>query len=146
MIKKDDPWAKPSIAFAHSSVKDYVLSTQFQQAFGSIIDLTKGVSHRFITQTCVRYLLLFAENKHSMIKDTLSDYPMSFYVTKYWFHHLWLCDDQDRESSHFHSHLLLWGTALDIYLNQWPFNLSWYMIEATRSTSKSLNDIGLGKL
>ncbi|KAJ6601846.1 hypothetical protein DFH09DRAFT_969353, partial [Mycena vulgaris] len=50
-----------SITLAHSSVKDYILSPQFQQQFGTIIDLRKGVSHRFITQTCVRYLLLFSD-------------------------------------------------------------------------------------
>jgi hypothetical protein len=71
-----------SIAFAHSSVKDYILSPQFHQEFGSIIDLTNGVSHRFITQTCIRYLLLFADPKHSMTKDTLPDYPIVIVCSK----------------------------------------------------------------
>ncbi|KAJ7478807.1 hypothetical protein B0H11DRAFT_2233953 [Mycena galericulata] len=60
IVIKNDGRAKPSIAFAHSSVKDYVLSPQFQQAFGSTIDLTK-------------------DTKHSMTKDTLPDYPISLW-------------------------------------------------------------------
>jgi hypothetical protein len=96
MIKNDGK-TKLSIAFAHSSVKDYILSLQFQQEFGTIIDLKENVSHRFITQTCVRYLLLFSEAKHSMTKDTLPDYPISVYAAKYWFYHLRLCNDQDQE-------------------------------------------------
>ncbi|KAJ7242972.1 hypothetical protein C8J57DRAFT_65221 [Mycena rebaudengoi] len=96
-IVKESHWAKPSIAFAHSSVKDYMLSMQFHQEFGTIIDLTEQVSHRFITQTCVRYLLLFADAKYSMTKDTLPDYPFSLYAGEYVFHHLRLCDDQDQE-------------------------------------------------
>ncbi|KAJ7275905.1 hypothetical protein C8J57DRAFT_977933, partial [Mycena rebaudengoi] len=56
-------WDKPSITLAHSSVKDYILSPQFQQQFGSIIDLRKDVSHKFIAQTCVRYLFIFADTE-----------------------------------------------------------------------------------
>jgi hypothetical protein len=95
---KNNGWAKPSIALAHSSVKDYILSLQFHQKFGPIIDLTKGVSHRFITRTCVCYLLLFADAKHLRTKDALLDYPISSYAAKYWFHHLRLCDDQDQDA------------------------------------------------
>ncbi|KAF7333075.1 HET-domain-containing protein [Mycena venus] len=57
IVIKNERWDK-SMAFAHSSVKDYILSPQFQQEFGAIINLTKNVSHKFITQTCVRYLLI----------------------------------------------------------------------------------------
>ncbi|KAF7340371.1 HET-like protein [Mycena venus] len=89
---------KPSITLAHSSVKDYILSLQFHQEFSSIIHLTKGVSHRFITQTCVRYLLLFADPKHIMTKGTLPNYPISLYAAEYWFHHLQLCDEHDQEA------------------------------------------------
>jgi hypothetical protein len=74
IVVKESPLAKSSIAFAHSSVKDYLLSPQFQEKFGRSICLTEAVSHRFITQTCVRYLLLFADAKHLMTKDTLPDY------------------------------------------------------------------------
>ncbi|KAJ7466307.1 hypothetical protein FB451DRAFT_1260627 [Mycena latifolia] len=52
IVIKNDGSAKPSIALAHLSVKDYILSPQFQQEFGTIIDLTKDVSHKFIAQTC----------------------------------------------------------------------------------------------
>ncbi|KAJ7496262.1 hypothetical protein B0H11DRAFT_858116 [Mycena galericulata] len=98
IIIQNDWRGKASIALAHSSVKDYILSSQFQREFGSIIDLTKSVSQRFITQTCIRYLLLFAETKHPMTKDTLPHYPMSLYAAKYWYDHLRLCDDPDQEA------------------------------------------------
>jgi hypothetical protein len=57
IVIKNEHWVRPSITFAHSSVKDYVLSLQFQWEFGCIIDLKENISHRFITQTCVRYVL-----------------------------------------------------------------------------------------
>ncbi|KAF8192837.1 hypothetical protein K438DRAFT_1935063 [Mycena galopus ATCC 62051] len=78
IVIENGRWDK-SITFAHSSVKDYMLSLQFQGEFGTTIDLTK-------------------DPKHSMTKDTLPDYPMSLYAAKYWFHHLQLCDDQDQEA------------------------------------------------
>ncbi|KAF7354198.1 Serine/threonine-protein phosphatase 6 regulatory ankyrin repeat subunit C-like protein [Mycena venus] len=98
IVIKNDGWAKPSIALAHSSVKDYILSLHFQREFGASIDLTKDVSHRFIAQTCVRYLLLFSDANHSMTKDTLSDYPISLYAAKYWLHHLQCCDKRDQKA------------------------------------------------
>jgi ankyrin repeat protein len=33
-----------------------------------------------------------------MTKDTLSDYPISLYVAKYWVHHLQLCNGSDQEA------------------------------------------------
>ncbi|KAF7339002.1 hypothetical protein MVEN_01976400 [Mycena venus] len=93
---KHDGSAKPSIVLAHSSVKDYILSPEFQWEFGTVINLTKDVSHKFIAQTCIRYLLLFAVGNHSMTLDTLPDYPISLYAAKYWFHHLRFCNDQDQ--------------------------------------------------
>ncbi|KAF7358496.1 Pfs domain-containing protein [Mycena venus] len=98
IVIKDDGSAKGSIALAHSSVKDYLLSSHFQKEFGIIIALTKEVSHKFIAQTCVRYLLLFADANHLMTKATLPDYPISLYAAKYWFHHLQLCDNWDQEA------------------------------------------------
>jgi hypothetical protein len=97
IVIKNERWDR-SIAFAHSSVKDYFLSPQFHQEFGTIICLTKEISRKFLAQTCVRYLLIFADAQHLMTKDTLSDYPISLYAAKYWFHHLQSCDDRDQEA------------------------------------------------
>jgi hypothetical protein len=98
IVIKSERWAKPSIAFAHSSVKDYILSQYFQEKFDTTICLTKNVSHKFIAQTCVRYLLLFADTNHLMTKATLPDYPISLYAAEYWFHHLRLCNDWDQKA------------------------------------------------
>jgi hypothetical protein len=86
-----------SITFAHSSVKDYILSQGFLDKFCATICLTKQISHKFLAQTCVRYLLLFADPKHSITQDTLSDYPFALYAAKYWLHHIQLCDDQNQD-------------------------------------------------
>ncbi|KAF7358512.1 HET-domain-containing protein [Mycena venus] len=121
-------WDKLSIALTHSSVKDYLLSSQFHQKFGSFIDLTKGVSHKFITQTCVRYLLLFADATHSMTKETLPHYPMSLYAAEYWFYHLQLCDNWDQETLLPSTmHLLEDGSSQYAALYQLR-PLPWYMI------------------
>ncbi|KAJ6511261.1 hypothetical protein DFH09DRAFT_942084, partial [Mycena vulgaris] len=48
------------IALAHASVKDYLLSRQFTQKFG--FDLNSGPSHTFIAQSCLGYLLHFADH------------------------------------------------------------------------------------
>ncbi|KAF8148516.1 hypothetical protein K438DRAFT_1688730, partial [Mycena galopus ATCC 62051] len=98
IVIKNDGSAKQLIALAHSSVKDYLLSPQFQQEFGKIIDLKINVSHNFIAQTCIRYLLLFADSKHAMTRDTLPDYPIALYAAKYWFYHFQLCNDPDQEA------------------------------------------------
>ncbi|KAJ7826677.1 hypothetical protein B0H14DRAFT_1244680 [Mycena olivaceomarginata] len=95
VIKKDRS-AKTSIALAHSSVKDYILSPQFREGFGGII--TKEVSHKFIAQTCIRYLLLFADPNHLMTKDTVPDYPISLYAAEYWLYHLQCCDNRDQKA------------------------------------------------
>ncbi|KAF7344901.1 HET-domain-containing protein [Mycena venus] len=98
IVIKNDGAGRPSITLAHSSVKDYILSPEFQREFGTIIDLTKDVSHKFIAQTCLRHLLLFADTNHSMTKDTLPDYPISLYAAEYWLHHLRLCNYQTQEA------------------------------------------------
>ncbi|KAF8152851.1 hypothetical protein K438DRAFT_374644 [Mycena galopus ATCC 62051] len=90
-----DKW---SITLAHSSVKDFLCSSEFNRKFGTIIDLEEHISHKFIAQTCVRYLFLFAEANHAMTMDTLPDYPISLYAAKYWFHHLQLCSNMDQEA------------------------------------------------
>ncbi|KAF8217377.1 ankyrin repeat-containing domain protein [Mycena galopus ATCC 62051] len=123
VIKNEDS-ATLSITLAHPSVKDYLLSPQFQQQFGATINLMKEVSHEFIAQTCVRYLRIFADANHSMTDDTLPDYPISLYAAKYWFHHLQLCDDRGQKallpstmhlledgSSQYAAFCQLWGRA-----------------------------------
>ncbi|KAJ6582574.1 ankyrin repeat-containing domain protein [Mycena vulgaris] len=97
IVIKNDSSAKSSIDLTHSSVRDYILASEFQRKFGAIIEITRDVSHKFIAQTCVRYLL-FSDSNHSMTQDTLPDYPISLYAAKYWPHHPRLCDDRDQEA------------------------------------------------
>ncbi|KAJ7162752.1 hypothetical protein C8R43DRAFT_306260 [Mycena crocata] len=91
VIKSDRP------SLAHSSVKDYILSLEFQEEFDAMIVITKEVSHKYITQTCIRSLQLFADAYHSMAEDKPPDYPVAEYAAEYWFYHLRLCNDRDQE-------------------------------------------------
>jgi hypothetical protein len=95
IIIKQNGLDELTIELAHSSVKDYFLSLQFHHKFGSRINLTKSLSHRFITQNCICYLLFFADAKHLMTKNTLPDYPFALYAAQFWFHHLQHCNDQN---------------------------------------------------
>ncbi|KAJ7256360.1 ankyrin repeat-containing domain protein [Mycena rebaudengoi] len=79
-----------TVALAHASVQDYLLSKQFMDKFGG--DLSVVLSHTFIARTCVQYLLHFAD--HPLNLETFPDYPLASYAACYWFHHLKHCHDQ----------------------------------------------------
>ena len=55
VVVKDDVGGESSVALAHASVQDYVLSEQFMAK----CDLSDGLSHTFIARTCVHYLSIF---------------------------------------------------------------------------------------
>ncbi|KAJ7635888.1 hypothetical protein B0H17DRAFT_1107393, partial [Mycena rosella] len=56
-------------------------------------DLSTGPSHTFIAQTCIGYLLHFADNP--LNQTTFPGYPLSLYAAEYWSHHLRLCHDRE---------------------------------------------------
>ncbi|KAJ6514666.1 hypothetical protein DFH09DRAFT_1431650 [Mycena vulgaris] len=78
------------VGLAHASVQDYLLSRQFTDKFGS--DLSATLSHTFIAQTCITYLLYFSH--HSLDNNTLPSYPLAVYAADYWCHHLLHCHDR----------------------------------------------------
>ena len=90
IVIKHDMWGKSSVALAHASVQDYVLSKQFMAKFGR--DLSAGLSHAFIARTCIHYLLHFTD--HPLNHETFPNYPLSLYAAGYWFYHLQHCDDR----------------------------------------------------
>jgi hypothetical protein len=90
VIKDDEWWGKSSVALAHASVKDYVLSKQFKDKFGR--DLDAGFSHTFIAHTCIHYLLHFSD--HLLNPETFPNYPLSMYAAGNWFYHLQHCHDR----------------------------------------------------
>jgi ankyrin repeat protein len=78
------------ISLAHASVQDYLLSKHFMAKFGA--DLTEGLSHTFISQTCIGYLVYFGD--HPLDETTRRNYPLANYAAYGWCHHLQNSHDQ----------------------------------------------------
>ncbi|KAJ6586273.1 ankyrin repeat-containing domain protein [Mycena vulgaris] len=72
------------VVLAHSSVQDYLMSTRFTDEFG--YNLSAGLSHTFIAQTCIDYFLYFAD--HSLGKEGLLSDRLAQYAATYWCCHL----------------------------------------------------------
>ncbi|KAF7358063.1 HET-domain-containing protein [Mycena venus] len=83
------------LTLAHASVAEYLTSTDFKKKHHYSLD--KGLSHTFIAQSCVGYLLHFAD--HPLNKTTFTNYPLSLYAARYWSHHLLLSHDQNTLSN-----------------------------------------------
>ncbi|KAJ6559670.1 ankyrin repeat-containing domain protein [Mycena capillaripes] len=83
-------WQSSShLVLAHSSVQNYILSKQFTDRFG--FDLNSATSHTFITQSCIGYLLHFANNP--LNSSTVDSYPLAKYAARELYHHLQHCPD-----------------------------------------------------
>ncbi|KAJ7127859.1 ankyrin repeat-containing domain protein, partial [Mycena epipterygia] len=78
------------VVLAHASVQDYLLSAQFMQLTG--FNLSEEHSHTFLAQSCIGYLLHFAD--HPLDPDTIQEYPWAEYAAKHWCHHLLRSHDQ----------------------------------------------------
>ncbi|KAJ7114064.1 ankyrin repeat-containing domain protein [Mycena epipterygia] len=74
----------PIVSLAHASVQDYVLSQRFIKKFG--YDLSDSLTHTFIAQTCIGYLLHFAN--HALDAETFPNYPLAEYAANHWCSHL----------------------------------------------------------
>ncbi|KAJ7693024.1 hypothetical protein B0H17DRAFT_1179119 [Mycena rosella] len=61
------------VTLAHASVADYLMSPAFTKQYNC--DLSTAPSHTFIAQTCIGYLLHFADNP--LNETTFPDYPLS---------------------------------------------------------------------
>ncbi|KAF7341405.1 HET-domain-containing protein [Mycena venus] len=82
----------PLVMLSHSSVADYIVSGEFRQKYRHHIGY--GPSDTFLAQTCMGYLLHFADD------DDLgpnypppSEYPLFTYASTFWTDHLRRCDD-----------------------------------------------------
>ncbi|KAJ7245617.1 ankyrin repeat-containing domain protein [Mycena haematopus] len=78
------------VVLAHASVQDYLLSAHFKKEFSC--DLSEKVSHRFISQSCISYLLYFSHNYSE--DGTVGKYPLREYAANNWYHHLSQSDDK----------------------------------------------------
>ncbi|KAJ7110801.1 ankyrin repeat-containing domain protein [Mycena crocata] len=61
------------VKLAHVSVQDYITSKEFKDQFG--YDLRAGLSHTWIAQTCISYLLHFSGNP--LDSSTALTYPLA---------------------------------------------------------------------
>ncbi|KAJ7080225.1 ankyrin repeat-containing domain protein [Mycena epipterygia] len=93
------------LSLAHASVADYIVSDQFTAEHK--YELQEGCSHTFIAQSCVGYLLHFAD--YPLKEETVDNYPLSSYAAKYWIYHLLRCHDRAVLSTST-KHLLQSGT------------------------------------
>ncbi|KAJ7459002.1 hypothetical protein FB451DRAFT_577447 [Mycena latifolia] len=112
------------VALAHASVADYLMSRTFTEKHKS--DLSSGLSHTFLAQTCVGYLLHFADNPLNAM--TLPDYPLAPYAARHWSHHLLLCHDRDTLSSST-MRLLESGSRQYVALNN-LHNYTWFISQS----------------
>ncbi|KAF7366710.1 HET-domain-containing protein [Mycena sanguinolenta] len=78
------------VRLAHASVEDYLVSEKFSKEYMAY-DLRNGPSHKFLAQTCLGYILYFADN--SLTSETRLDYPLSKYAANHWYYHLHRNDD-----------------------------------------------------
>ncbi|KAJ7215061.1 hypothetical protein GGX14DRAFT_338766, partial [Mycena pura] len=82
-----------TVHLAHSSVQEYLLSTKFREQFKC--DVRENISHNFIAQMCVGYLLYFSN--HPLNAENIWNYPLSPYAAKYWYYHLLRCSASSRK-------------------------------------------------
>ncbi|KAJ6504051.1 hypothetical protein DFH09DRAFT_1440359 [Mycena vulgaris] len=90
-----------SVGLAHASVQDYLLSMRFTDKFGC--DFSAGLSHTFIAQTCIGYLLYFADHPLGG-EDELQSHPLAGYAADRWCYHL----------LHSHDRTVLLGGAMQL--------------------------------
>ncbi|KAJ7835378.1 ankyrin repeat-containing domain protein [Mycena olivaceomarginata] len=88
-----DSWGKLNrrvVSLAHASVKDYFRSERFTQEY-TAYNLGAGHSHRFLAQTCLGYLLHFAN--HPLTPETRQTYVLGQYTAEKWYYHLHQSDN-----------------------------------------------------
>ncbi|KAG8851937.1 hypothetical protein FRB91_007150 [Serendipita sp. 411] len=75
------------IQFAHFSVKEYILSERAQMTIPTTLRINPSMSHQYITELSLIYLLDFNDGKPAIIFDH-EKYPLLTYAGLYWMKHL----------------------------------------------------------
>ncbi|KAJ7118134.1 hypothetical protein C8R44DRAFT_673631, partial [Mycena epipterygia] len=99
LIIVDGSW----IELAHASVEDYIRYDQFTDVAG--LDLGEKLSHTFIAQSCLGYLLHFGD--HPLDSTTFLNYPLAVYAAQHWCYHLLRS----------HDHTILFDNAMRLLEN-----------------------------
>ncbi|KAJ7445578.1 ankyrin repeat-containing domain protein [Mycena latifolia] len=79
-----------TVILAHASVQDYILSARFAQRFHS--NFSTSLSHTFLAQTCIDYMLYFSD--HPLDDSMLQPSLFAEYAAQNWCHHLLHCHDR----------------------------------------------------
>ncbi|KAF7365665.1 HET-domain-containing protein [Mycena venus] len=110
-----------TVTLVHSSVRDYLLLEQEKHPSSCLscpIHVTGEAAHQLMAQSCVCYLLHFANNP--LNEETFPNYPLAMYAAKNWSYHLLHCRDRTG-LSHLTMDLLESGSNQYAALN----HLSW---------------------
>lgn len=89
-----------SIRLAHSSVKEYLESTRILESDVRFFSLEAGVGHRFLSQSCLTYLMHYSKCSTEMAKTRdLDKFSLLSYAAQRWHEHsrLQSGDDVNRE-------------------------------------------------
>ena len=111
------PQTRTLVKLAHSSVRDYLISDRIGTSPAADYALNKAVSHSFITQCCLIYLLQFTgplDPRSALI------FPLVQYATQFWTHHFQAAGVRDRENLEDMAFTLLTSHQVP-YLSWWRF-------------------------
>ena len=78
------PQKRTLVRLAHSSVRDYLISDRIGTSPAAYYALNKALSHSFITQCCLTYLLQF---KGPLDLRSSRTFPLVQYAAQFWTHH-----------------------------------------------------------
>ncbi|KAJ7870240.1 ankyrin repeat-containing domain protein [Mycena leptocephala] len=110
------------------------------------IHVSETVAHPLLAETCIDYLLHFADPTHPLNVDTFPEYSLASYAAEYWGHHLVLCDESARLFASA-MHLMTHGSRQYLALNHLhalrnPFRTSWWSNSVPTSPVSMCSRIG----
>jgi ankyrin repeat protein len=99
-MRRQGRWRRyQTIALAHYSVQEYLLSDRFKHGRAKQYSLRKFDCHDTITRACLKYLLQF--NQPQMLsEEVLDDNALARYSARYWASHLRGTDEKVEETVH----------------------------------------------
>jgi ankyrin repeat protein len=86
-----------TIALAHYSVQEYLLSDRIKHGQAKQYSLRKFDCHESITRACLKYLLQFNQSQ-MLSKDFFDNNALAMYSARYWASHLQETDEQVEET------------------------------------------------
>ena len=111
------PQKRTLVKLAHSSVRDYLISDRIVTSPAADYALNEALSHSFITQCCLIYLLQFTGPLHPRSALT---FPLVQYAARFWTHHFQAAGVRDRENLEDMAFTLLTSHQVP-YISWWRF-------------------------